>query len=72
MSTTTSRKPTLRLVSKPAVKIDADMVAYNVMEHIDAHFPAIWSACPVSARASIRNAVVKAVVAEASRSGGSA
>ena len=72
MSTASASKPTLRLVSKPAIKIDADMVAYTVMEHIDANFPAIWSAAPVSARASIRNAVVKAVVAEASRCGASA
>lgn len=46
MSTTTTRKPTLRLVPKPQGTIDADMVAFTVMEHIDANFPAIWNAAP--------------------------
>ncbi|RUR68654.1 hypothetical protein EJP67_16450 [Variovorax guangxiensis] len=72
MTNTNTRKLSLRLVSKPVAKIDADLVAFAVMEHIDANFPDIWNAAPVSARASIRNAVVKAVVAEASRSGASA
>ncbi|SEF19399.1 hypothetical protein ABL840_04885 [Variovorax sp. NFACC27] len=69
MSTTTSNRPTLRLVSRPAVKIDADMVAFTVMEHIDVAFPAVWQAVPVGARANIRNAIVHAVEAEAARTG---
>lgn len=64
----TPRVRTLRLVSKSTAKIDADLVAFSVMEHIDTNFPAMWQAAPVQARASIRNAVVRAVVAEASRS----
>ena len=68
MSTTT-RKPALRLVSKPAAKIDADLVAFTVMEHIDATFPAVWQVVPVGARANIRNAIVHAIEAEAARTG---
>lgn len=69
MRTSAPSRPALRLVPKPAAKIDADLVAFSVMEYIDANFAAMWSAAPVGARASIRNAVVRAVVAEASRSG---
>lgn len=72
MSTTATRTPALRLVAKPATKIDADLVAFTVMEYIDANFAGMWAAAPVGARASIRNAVVRAVVAEASRSGAAA
>ena len=72
MNTTTVRKPTLRLVSRPTAKIDADMVAYTVMEYVDVTFPAVWQAVPVGARASIRNAIVRAVEAEAARMGVSA
>ncbi|UVH54713.1 hypothetical protein NWF24_17860 [Variovorax paradoxus] len=72
MSSAILRKRTLRLVQKPAAKIDADLVAFTVMEHIDASFPAMWSAAPVGARASIRNAIVQAVVVEATRGGTSA
>lgn len=64
MSTTTTRKPTLRLVSKPAVKIDADMVAYTVMEHIDTEHPTLWETLPRTARVGLRNAIVRAVMAE--------
>ncbi|MGJ7533902.1 MULTISPECIES: hypothetical protein [unclassified Variovorax] len=72
MSSANLRKRTLHLVPKPATKIDADMVAFTVMEHIDASFPAMWSAAPVGGRASIRNAIVQAVVVEATRGGTSA
>lgn len=72
MSTAATRKPALRLVPKPQGTIDADLVAFDVMEYIDANFAGMWAAAPVGARASIRNAVVRAVVAEASRSGAAA
>ncbi|WP_157755096.1 hypothetical protein [Variovorax boronicumulans] len=71
MTTTAPAKPALRLVPKPPSTIDADLVAFNVMEHIDVNFPSMWQAAPVEARSSIRNAVVRAVVAEASRGGAS-
>lgn len=57
-------RPPLRLVSKPAATIDADLVAFEVMEHIDTHFAAMWQAVPVGARASIRNAIIRAVGAQ--------
>ena len=72
MSTTATRKPALRLVPKPQGTIDADMVAFTVMEHIDLTFPAVWQVIPVGARANIRNAIVHAVEAEAARKGVSA
>lgn len=69
MRTSVPSRPALRLVPKPAAKIDADLVAFTVMEHIDAEFPAMWNAAPVEARGSIRNAIVRAVLAEAVRMG---
>lgn len=71
MTTAAPNKPSLRLVPKPPGAIDADLVAFSVMEHIDVNFPSMWQTAAVEARSSIRNAVVRAVVAEASRSGGS-
>ncbi len=64
MSTAATRKPALRLVAKPQGTIDADLVAFDVMEYIDTHFAAMWQAVPVGARASIRNAIVRAVGAQ--------
>ena len=64
MSTTTTRRPTLRLVPKPQGTIDADMVAFTVMEHIDTEHPTIWETLPRTARVGLRNAIVRAVMAE--------
>ena len=61
MSATAARKRELRLVPRPDGSIDADMVAYTVMEHIDTMYPAMWLAVPKSARVSIRNTIVRAV-----------
>jgi hypothetical protein len=72
MKALNSGRPSLRLISKPAAKIDPDLVAFAVMEYIDANFATMWQAAPVGARASVRNAVVRAVVAEASRGGAAA
>jgi hypothetical protein len=67
MKTSAHSKPALRLVPMPTTKIDPDLVAFTVMEHIDKNFAAMWNAAPVGARGSIRNAIVRAVVAEAVR-----
>ena len=67
MSTQVSRKSALRLVPKPAGSIDADMVAYTVMEHIDTMYPAMWLAVPKAARVSVRNTIVRAVLREDGR-----
>ena len=64
---TAARKPALRLVPKPQGTINADLVAFTVMEHIDTNFSAMWNAAPLGARGSIRNAIVRAVLAEAFR-----
>jgi hypothetical protein len=72
MTAASLRQATPHAKSKPKAKIDADLVAFAVMEHIDASFPAMWSAAPVGARASIRNAIVQAVVVGATRGGTSA
>lgn len=61
---TATRKPALRLVPKPAEKIDADLVAFTVMEFIDEQYPSMWAAAPKSARVHIRNTIVRAVCAE--------
>jgi hypothetical protein len=44
--------------------IDADMVAYTVMEHIDTEHPTLWETLPRTARVGLRNAIVRAVMAE--------
>lgn len=67
MTTSARNKPSLRLVPKPAGSIDADLVAFRVMEHIDAMYPAMWLAAPKSARASVRNTIVRAIKLEESR-----
>ncbi|WP_426391923.1 hypothetical protein [Variovorax sp. R-27] len=64
MSTTATRKPALRLVPKPQGTIDADMVAFTVMEHIDTEHPTLWETLPRTARVGLRNAIVRAVMAE--------
>jgi len=61
MSVPKSRARVLRLVPKPDGAIDADMIAYTVMEHIDTMYPAMWLAVPKSARVSVRNTIVRAV-----------
>lgn len=55
---------TLRLVPKPDNAIDADMVAFLVMDHIDTMYPAMWLAVPKNARVSVRNTIVRAVRTE--------
>ena len=66
--TATVKKISLRLVPKAEAGIDtADMVAYTAMEDIDATCPAVWVGAPVDARAKIRNAIVRAVRAQARR-----
>ena len=61
MSTQAARKRALTLVPKPDGAIDADMVAFTVMEYIDTNFPTMWLAQPQTARVSIRNTIVRAV-----------
>jgi hypothetical protein len=51
----------LRLVPKPTSTIDADLVAFTIMEFFDKNFPAIWRVLPPTARVQIRNAIVSAV-----------
>ncbi|MFH0128777.1 hypothetical protein ACGLHS_01115 [Variovorax sp. VaC1] len=44
--------------------IDADMVAFTVMEHIDTEHPTLWETLFRTARVSLRNAIVRAVMTE--------
>lgn len=67
MTTAAPNKPSLRLVPKPPGSIDADLVAFRVMEHIDAQHPTFWETLPKTARVDLRNAIVRAVVAEDSK-----
>ncbi len=64
MSTAATRKPALRLVPKPQGAIDADLVAFDVMEYIDTEHPTLWETLPRTARVGLRNAIVRAVMAE--------
>ncbi|MGJ7484308.1 hypothetical protein ACSFA2_03565 [Variovorax sp. LT2P21] len=46
---------------KPTSTIDADLVAFTIMEFIDKNFPTVWRVLPTTARVQIRNAIVSAV-----------
>lgn len=61
MNTRTPQASLLRLVPKPASTIDADLVAFSIMEFFDKNFPAMWRVLPATARVQIRNAIVSAV-----------
>lgn len=61
MNARTPQARLLRLVPKPTSPIDADMVAFTIMEFIDKNFPAVWRVVPPAARVQIRNAIVSAV-----------
>ena len=60
MATAPARKRALHLVSARS-HIDADMVAFNVMEFIDSEFPEMWLHAPALARMRLRNRIGKAV-----------
>lgn len=51
----------LRLVPPPRGRIDADMVAFNVMEFIDSEFPEMLRNATLIARARLRNKIISAV-----------
>ncbi|MNL23879.1 hypothetical protein D3C87_1452880 [compost metagenome] len=68
MTTTAPNKPSLRLVPTPPGSIDADMVAFTVMEHIDTMYPGMWLAVPKSARVSVRNTIIRAIKLEETKS----
>jgi hypothetical protein len=57
----------LRLVPKPEGAIDADAVAFAVMDHIDTMYPAMWLNVPKTARVSVRNVIVRTVMLEAGK-----
>jgi len=44
--------------------IDADMVAFNIMDRIDTMYPAFWDDKPKTARVHVRNIIVRAVMVE--------
>lgn len=54
----------LRLVPKSRGTINADLVAFTVMDQIDATYPGLWQALPLAARGIIRNMIVRAVAVE--------
>jgi hypothetical protein len=59
-----ARKRTLRLVARAPGTIDADTVAFEVMEFIDQQYPMFWDAHPKTARVNVRNTIIRAVMAE--------
>ncbi|MBJ2155304.1 hypothetical protein [Variovorax sp. IB41] len=60
-----TRKPLLRLVPKPRGTADADWIASRVMENLDQAAPGFWDRHPVADRGSLRNIIVRVVMAEA-------
>jgi hypothetical protein len=61
------RKRALRPAPRPDCTIDADMVAFTIMDWIDREYPTFWEAHPKIARVSVRNTIVRAVMAEAGK-----
>ena len=61
MAAAPDSKRALRLVPTHRNPIDADLVAFNVMEFIDSEFPEMWLHAPALARMRLRNRIVKAV-----------
>lgn len=64
MSTLAPQARLLRLVPKPTGGIDADMVAFTVMDHLDTYHPEMWAGSTIQTRVSVRNAIIRAVLAE--------
>jgi hypothetical protein len=61
--TAAPRNRVLRLVPNPTSKtmIDADLVAFEVMEFIDQQYPKFWEGQPKTARVNVRTSIVRAV-----------
>lgn len=49
---------------KPEGEINADMIAFTIMEFIDQNFPEVWMTAPKPARVGIRNMIVRAIKTE--------
>jgi hypothetical protein len=64
MRASTPSAPALRLVPRLRGTINADLVAFTVMDQIDATYPGLWQALPIAARGIIRGMIVRAVTAE--------
>lgn len=64
MNTRAPQARLLRLVPPPTSTIDADLVAFTIMEFIDKNFPAMFSGSTIKTRVSLRNAIVQAVLAK--------
>jgi hypothetical protein len=61
MNTRTPQARRLQLVPPSTSTIDADLVAFTIMEFFDKNFQIIWRVLPATARVQIRNAIVNAV-----------
>lgn len=61
MATAPESKRALRLVPTYRNPIDADLVAFNVMEFIDSEFPEMFLHASLLNRAKLRNRIVSAI-----------
>jgi hypothetical protein len=67
MSIIQKHRPKLQLVPQPQSVTDADWIASRVMEQFDKAMPDLFAGRPLGARASARNIIVRALLAEASK-----
>jgi hypothetical protein len=43
------------------ITIDAELIAFNVLAHIDEMYPAMWTGVPKTARTSLRNTIIRQI-----------
>ncbi|WP_208507914.1 hypothetical protein [Variovorax paradoxus] len=67
MNITQKHRPKLQLVAPSQSVADADWIASRVMEQLDKTMPDLFTGRPLGARASARNIIVRALLAEASK-----
>lgn len=67
MSSVQKHRPKLRLVPSSQTVADIDWLASRVMEGLDQTMPNLFAGHPPGARASARNIIVRALLAEASK-----
>lgn len=67
MSSVQKHRPKLQLIPQSQSVADADWIASRVMEQLDKTMPDLFAGRPLGTRASARNIIVRALLAEASK-----
>jgi len=67
VSSVQKHRPKLQLIPPSQSVADADWIASRVMEQFDKAMPELFAGRPLGARASARNIIVRALLAEASK-----